>query len=440
MKERAVPRPAEWLSWGRVVRAEHKLVAPRHRDEAAAAFDAARRAGGGVLAVGLGRSYGDSGLNQGGALIDMRGLDRLIAFDREAGVLRAEAGASLADIIAFAAPRGFFPSTTPGTRFVTLGGAIANDVHGKNHHRAGTFGASVRRLCLLRAEGETEIGPDSPLFRATIGGLGLTGVILWAEIALARIASTVLDQETIAFASLDEFFNLAAESEAGFEHTVAWIDCLAAVGRGVFSRGNWAETGPRAAAAPRPRAAIPFDAPSVLLNRASLAAFNALYYRLGRMRAGASRIRYDRFFYPLDAIGGWNRLYGARGFYQYQSVVPPAAARAATRDMLAAIAAAGEGSFLAVLKTFGDRPSPGMLSFPMAGATLALDFANRGERTMRLLARLDEIVAAAGGRLYPAKDGRLPRAMFEQGYPQAEEFSRYVDPAMSSGFWRRMTG
>ncbi|MEX0644336.1 MAG: FAD-binding oxidoreductase [Parvularculaceae bacterium] len=434
-----------WRSWGRVVRAEHAVVAPRHRDEIRAALECATEERSHALAVGLGRSYGDSGLNPGGALIDMRGVDRLIAFDAATGILRAEAGASLWDILAFAIPRGYFLPTTPGTRFVTLAGAIANDVHGKNHHRAGSFGRFVRRIGLLRSdEGVLDIGPnyETALFNATIGGLGLTGIILWAEIALAPIRSSRIEQETIPFGSIDEFFNLAAESAQTWEHTVAWVDCLAAgknLGRGNFTRGNWAASGPLEVRRARRGPSIPIDAPTFLLNRVTLRAFNEAYWRAQRLGAGKSNVAYDTCFYPLDAIGDWNRLYGRLGFYQYQSVVPPNAEREATRAMLEAIAAAGQGSFLAVLKTFGPLESPGLLSFPMEGVTLALDFPNRGQKTLDLLARLDAIVAEAGGRLYPAKDGRLPAAMFRKGYSAAEAFAKHVDPKLSSGFWTRMS-
>lgn len=434
-----------WRSWGRVVKAEHAVVAPTHLDEVRGAFARAVQFRGSALAVGLGRSYGDSGLNPGGALIDMRGLDRLIAFDPATGILRAEAGASLWDILEFAIPRGYFPPTTPGTRFVTLGGAIANDVHGKNHHRAGSFGRFVRRIGLLRSdEGVLDIGPnyETTLFKATIGGLGLTGIILWAEIALSPIRSSRIEQETIPFASLDEFFDLAAESAEASEHTVAWVDCLAKgkdLGRGIFTRGDWAASGPLEVRGARRNAAVPFDAPAMLMNGVMLTAFNDVYLRAQRLGAGKSTVSYDKCFYPLDAVGNWNRLYGGAGFYQYQSVIPPKNERDATRAMLEAIAAAGQGSFLAVLKTFGPLESPGLLSFPMEGATLALDFPNRGRKTLDLLARLDAIVAEAGGRLYPAKDGRLPAEMFRKGFPDWEAFAGHVDPKLSSGFWRRVS-
>jgi FAD/FMN-containing dehydrogenase len=434
------------LSWGRVLRARHAFARPQWRDELSVLLAEGTRGERKLLATGLRRSYGDSGLNPDGAVVDMTALDRAISFDPATRLLRAEAGISLDALLKLLVPRGFFLPVTPGTRFVTLGGAIANDVHGKNHHRAGTFGRWVRRLGLLRSDGSAvELAPDddSGLFVATIGGLGLTGVIAWAEIEVMPIASALMDVETIPFGGLDEFFAIATESDAAFDYTVAWIDCLAtggALGRGIFSRGNHAASGPLAIGKTRQGPGLPIDLPGFVLNRAAVKAFNALYHWSGRRKSGRATIPYGPFFYPLDAIGGWNRMYGKRGLYQYQSVVPPDAARDATRAMLAETAAAGEGSFLAVLKTFGDKPSPGMLSFPMPGTTLALDFANRGASTLALMDRLDAIVREAGGRLYPAKDGRIPSEMFRAGYPNWENFNQHVDPGFSSSFWRRVTG
>jgi len=432
------------VSWGRVLRARHAVARPHWRDELPALLREGTQGGRKLLAIGLGRSYGDSGLNPDGAVIDMVGLDRAIAFDPATRLLRAEAGMSLDALLAILVPRGFFLPVTPGTRFVTLGGAVANDVHGKNHHRAGTLGRWVRRLGLIRSDGgAVELGPDdkSGVFAATIGGLGLTGLVAWVEIELIPIASAMMEVETIPFGTLDEFFPLAAESDGAFDYTVAWVDCLAkgsALGRGIFSRARHTANGPLVVSKKRLGPRMPFDLPGFALNGPSVRAFNALYYRNGGRKAGRATVPYEPFFYPLDAIGGWNRIYGKRGFYQYQSVVPPEAAHDATEAMLAAIAAAGEGSFLAVLKTFGDVPSPGMLSFPRAGTTLALDCANRGAATLALMERLDAIVREAGGRLYPAKDGRIPATMFRAGYPNWEEFARHVDPGFSSGFWRRV--
>ena len=397
----------------------------------------------GLLAGGLRRSYGDSCINDGGALIDMTGLDRFVSFDRSTGVLEAEAGVSLADVLKLGIPHGYFLPVTPGTKFVTLGGAIANDIHGKNHHRAGTIGRWIRNFTLLRSDGSARVvdrDDTTGLFAATIGGLGLTGVITRITLELMPIASSNMSVQTIPFGSLREFFALAAESDATHDYTVAWIDCLAKgdkLGRGIFTRANHSRDGDlRISSARGP--AVPFDAPGFLLNRLSISAFNEVYFRLaGRPRRAT--VSYHPFFYPLDAIGGWNKLYGPRGFYQYQSVVPPAVAAGATAEMLRMIADAGQGSFLAVLKTFGAGPSPGLLSFPMQGTTLALDFANRGSTTLSLLDKLDAIVREAGGRLYPAKDGRLAPAMFRAGYPALDPFKAHMDPGMSSTFWRRMT-
>ncbi|MBI2306727.1 MAG: FAD-binding oxidoreductase [Rhodocyclales bacterium] len=389
-----------------------------------------------LLPYGNGRSYGDSCLNPGGTLLAMRGLDRFIAFDAGSGVLACEAGVLLADILAVFVPRGWFLPVTPGTRYVTVGGAIANDVHGKNHHAAGGFGAQVRSFELLRSDGSRRrCSPtdNADWFAATVGGLGLTGVITQAELQLRRIGGNAIAVHNRRFTGLDEFFAANAEAEHAHEYAVAWIDCLAKTPRGVLMGGNHVDA---ELPAPRGERNVPLTPPFSCINGLSLRAFNAAYY--GKPWPTAQTVHYQPYFYPLDAIGHWNRIYGPRGFYQYQSVVPPAAAREATGEMLAAIAASGQGSFLAVLKNFGARPSPGLLSFPMPGTTLALDFPNHGAATLALFERLDAIVRAAGGRLYPAKDARMPAAMFRAGYPRLAEFTSYVDPKFSSGFWRRV--
>jgi FAD/FMN-containing dehydrogenase len=433
------------LSWGRTVRAPQLAFAPSWRDELPATLQAAAsaRPGKGVLPIGLSRSYGDSNLNPDGAVVLTAALDRIIAFDAATRLLRAEAGTSLAALLEWLVPLGFFLPVTPGTRHVTLGGAVANDVHGKNHHGAGTFGRWVRAIGLLRSDGtELVLRPGDDLFDATIGGLGLTGLIAWVEIELMPLGSSLVETEDTIFEDLDGFFRLAEASDS-WEYTVAWVDCMAkgsALGRGIFSRGRHAPAGERRVHAPPRLLRVPFDAPGFALNRFSVGAFNALYLALGRRRAGRlRRVPYLPFFYPLDGIAGWNRLYGRSGFFQYQCVVPPEAAPGAMREMLQAIAAAGQGSFLAVLKTFGALRSPGLLSFPMPGTTLALDFPNRGAATLGLLARLDDITRAARGRLYPAKDGRIPPDLFRAGYPDWERLARHMDPHFSSAFWRRVS-
>lgn len=434
------------LAWGRAHRGRHVVADPATRAEIAELARETAAAAGSTLAHGLGRSYGDSGLNLGGGLVRTTGLDRLIAFDRESGLLRADAGISLDALLRVTVPAGWFLPVTPGTKFVTLGGAVTNDVHGKNHHRAGTFGRHVTRFGLWRSDrgeggGEIVCSPEknADLFALTVGGLGLTGVITWAEFSLERIASSQLDVENIPVDDLDAFFDMA-ERSVDWPFTVAWVDTLArgeGLGRGIFSRARWADSGGLDAhrgGGPR----MPIDAPGGLLNSVTVGAFNRLY----RARPGArfhGRQHYDPFFYPLDRLRDWNRMYGPRGFYQWQCAVPVETMRDATRTLLDTVAASGDASFLAVLKTFGDVPSPGILSFPMPGATLALDFANRGQETLALLARLDRVVAEAGGRLYPAKDGRLPQAMFRAGYPRWSDLEAARDPILMSSFWRRMT-
>ncbi len=394
-----------------------------------------------VLAYGLGRSYGDSCLLSDGRMIETRFLDKVLAFNPVTGLLRAEAGISLDAILRFCVPRGWFLPTTPGTRQVTLGGAIANDVHGKNHHRSGCFGNHVPRLEILRSDGNRqEVSKGDARHAASIGGLGLTGIIIWAELQLIPIQSTMLQIELLRFRDLDEFHVLSSDSERLWEHSVAWIDCAAIgsnVGRGIFMRANWLTHGGLQLHKP-PLASVPLCCPEFMLNRFSIRAFNALYYRRLIRSTRSLEQHYAPFFYPLDSIKGWSQIYGARGFFQYQMVIPAEVGVEPIREMLRLIAKSGQGAFLAVIKTFGDKPSPGMLSFPSPGITLALDFPNKGEDTLHLLDRLDEIARSAGARFYPAKDARMKREDFERSYPRLEEFRGHVDPGISSEFWKRM--
>lgn len=446
--------PAPARSWGGLPQARHQELELHGR------FEAPQwPAGKTLLPHGLGRSYGDSCLNDGGALLRTTGLDRYIAFDAETGVLECEAGASFAEILQLIVPRGWFLPVTPGTQFVTVGGAIANDVHGKNHHRAGSFGAHVESFELLRSDGRLlRCSPveNTELFAATIGGLGLTGLVLTARFRLLKIPSPLIRGEVIKFGGLAEFFELSAESNDTHEYTVSWVDCMTtgrSLGRGLFSRGNHCavedagthvmmselENWPEARWRARRRPGVPFTPPISMVNRLSVAAFNPLYYARQRAQRREVVWSYEPFFYPLDGISNWNRMYGPRGFYQYQCALPLADASSALAEMMKRISTSGEASFLAVLKMFGDEPSPGMLSFPRPGATLAVDFPNRGERTLRLLDSLDEVTRAAGGAVYPAKDARMSAADFQRAYPRAREFSRHIDPAFSSSFWRRVS-
>lgn len=427
-------------SWGRYPRAEQRLIALSDRKAPLPRFD------GTALPHGNGRSYGDSCLNPGGCLLLGRGLDRHIDFDPERGIVECEAGMLLSELLDLVVPQGWFVPVTPGTRLVTLGGAVANDVHGKNHHVAGSFGRHVLGLELLRSDGQRlACGPDSAAdwFAATVGGLGLTGLITRVRLQLRRIRGPWLHTQTRRFERLQDFFALSAQS-ASSEYTVAWIDCLArgsSLGRGVFMQADHAAALPDRRQHPgHRRLAMPFSSPFSLVNRLSLRAFNTLYFHRAPRRPRQRTVHYEPFFYPLDAVADWNRIYGPRGFLQYQCVMPPADAPATTEELLERIAASRQGSFLVVLKQFGSLPSPGMLSFPRQGTTLALDFPFLGKQTLDLLSRLDGIVAAAGGAVYPAKDARMSARMFATSFPRWREFLPFVDPRFSSGLWRRVMG
>ncbi len=407
---------------------------------------------GSLLPFGLGRSYGDSCLNPGGTLLTTFGLDRFIDFDPATGVLQCEAGVSFDAILRLVAPRGFFLPVTPGTKFVTVGGAIANDVHGKNHHASGTFGRYVRSFVLLRSDGQRLLcspTENADLFAATIGGLGLTGVVLRAEVQLIRTHNVFVVQETVPFGNLGEFLAVNESSEKDFVYTVAWMDFLASgrkLGRGLYYRGNHAPPqltpypADRSHLTSASRLSVPFELPGFSLNRLTVAAFNFLYYWRQRLQPRVSLLHYDPFFYPLDGVLRWNRIYGRPGFLQFQCVVPLAPEGGAMKEILERISHSGQASFLGVLKTFGPLKSPGMLSFPRPGITLALDFANRGERTVKLFAELDRVTREAGGAIYPAKDSLMAPETFEACYPQLSRFKTFVDPAFSSLFWRRVTG
>jgi len=331
---------------------------------------------------------------------------------------------------------------TPGTRFVTVGGAIANDVHGKNHHREGSFGEHLLGFELRRSDGSRrwcsrDSHPD--WFAATVGGLGLTGLVTEVELRLRPVPGPWMDVEQRRFDGLRDFFALSSEADAHREYTVAWIDCTAggaALGRGIFSSANHVADD-AAPPAPRRGKSVPLTPPLSLVNKASVSAFNAVNWRWPRRRRTVAH--YQPFFYPLDAIADWNRIYGPRGFLQYQCVVPPGSAQAAIAELLGRIQRAGAGSFLAVLKQFGDRVPVGLMSFPRHGTTLALDFSlDAGGRALALLDALDEVVSQAGGAVYPAKDARMSGAHFRRYFPAWERFQAYIDPRVSSSFWRRV--
>lgn len=426
-----------YQSWGRHPKAEQTVypVNWRHQDISFARFEQK------VLPYGLGRSYGDVCLNDQGTLLETEALNHLIHFDPETGVLDCEAGVRLSELLEIFVPRGWFPPVVPGTRHVTVGGALANDIHGKNHHRAGTFGAHVLGFELVRSNGERLFcSPEqnSVLYRATVGGLGLTGLVTWLRIQLKPIPGAWMEVEHVPFLGLEEFCAVSRASDEAYEYTVAWVDCVSGkAGRGIFIRGNHAPAAKQKKFRPPPSAfQIPFEVPAFLVNRVTMSAMNEMYFRLKSRRSQVSLSPYPPFFFPLDALENWNRLYGPKGFLQYQCVVPEGNT-AALEAILERTRSNGMGSFLAVLKRFGSKPSPGLMSFPIPGLTLALDFPVR-EPVFTLLNELDEIVTAAGGRVYPAKDARMSAAHFRKFFPQLEEFQTCLDPAFSSDFKKRM--
>ncbi|MEM6992484.1 MAG: FAD-binding oxidoreductase, partial [Myxococcota bacterium] len=393
------------------------------------------------IARGLGRSYGDPALTDSGLVISMTGLDAFAAFDPKTGLLSCEAGVTLAQIIETFAPRGWFPPVTPGTKFVTLGGCIANDIHGKAHRSAGCFSTCVRSISVLLADGRTvEASRDerADLFWACFGGMGLLGVIVSATIQLVPIETTFFHQQAIVVRNLDELLD-AFERTAGEPYSVAWIDSLATgadLGRGVLTVGSHApldalpkrhRRNPRATTPPS-KLTVPFELPGWALNQATIRLLNVALDQM-QSRAGAIA-HYEKFFFPLDFVGEWNRGYGKRGFTQYQLVVPLAGGAARMREILETIVTSGQAPFLNVLKKFGPENPDTQLSFPMEGYTFAIDFPVR-DGLAELLRRLDALVLDAGGRVYLGKDAFLDATTFEQMYPKLDawrEVKRTYDP------------
>jgi decaprenylphospho-beta-D-ribofuranose 2-oxidase len=428
--------------WGRATSAACEAVRPERFAEAEAAF----RAGGGergLCLFGGGRSYGDCALNDGGEALITTRLDRVLAFDAESGIVQVEPGVTFARLLSVFLPRGFLAPVTPGTGFATIGGAVANDVHGKNHERDGSFGQHVTEIDLLLPDGSlrTVAPDDTELFRATVAGLGLTGFISRIAFRMKRVIGPCVTVREQRVANLDAFLDAMAAAESA-PYSVGWIDGTArggALGRGILEVAEpMAGDFPMAAAR---KAAVPVDFPGLALNPLSVAAFNALYARRVPAEGRTRAVHLAKFLYPLDAIQGWNRIYGKRGFYQFQCVVPYASGPAALRELLEVIGASRQASFLAVLKRMGSGRA-GYLSFPMAGYTLALDFPNKpGIET--LYARLCKITLEAGGRVYLGKDALLTQPMFRLMYPEFASYQRVladIDPSrrLQSAMARRL--
>jgi decaprenylphospho-beta-D-ribofuranose 2-oxidase len=423
----ASPRPmrAVLAGWGRYPVAESDVYRPEKLAELAAIVCADRTP---LVVRGAGRAYGDAAINSGGRVVDIERLNRMLAFDAATGTLRAEAGVTISEIIDVFLPQGYFPAVTPGTRFVTLGGAIAADVHGKNHHRDSSFGAHVSSFDLMLASGEVlrcSREENSGLFWATVGGMGLTGVIIEAEISLQAVESAYLQGELIRADNIDAAVEAFERTDQQYGYSMAWIDCASAgarLGRCVFTVGNFAPVDalppvlrqdplstPRKA---QPR--VPIDFPAFALSTPTIRAFNEFIYRAQRGSRDPKLFDYQRFFYPLDSIRDWNRIYGKRGFVQYQCVWPTQESRAGLVETLEAIRARRRYPFLTVLKKFGAQE--GVMSFPMPGYTLALDFPV-ADGLFEFLDTLDEMVLKRGGRVYLAKDARMRPDAFRAMYP-----------------------
>ncbi len=378
-----------------------------------------------LIAYGNGRSYGDSAIGEN--IIDVRPKDYFIGFDKELGILDIEAGVLLSEILELFVPRGWFLKVTPGTKLITIGGAIASDIHGKNHHVEGCFSECVVEFNIMLANGEVvncSKTKEPELFKATCGGMGLTGVILDAKIELKKINSQYIDQTTIKTKNLRETFE-AFEEYSYLPYSVAWIDCLAKgdkIGKCLLMAGDFRDDGDLKYKKGI-QLSIPFTFPSFALNNWTVRAFNWLYY--GKSSAGVSkqRVGIDTFFYPLDAIGHWNRIYGKGGFTQYQLIFPKESSYEGLEEVLTAISNSGKGSFLAVLKLYG-KANENYISFPIEGYSLALDF-KLEKGLFELLDELDKIVVKYKGRIYLTKDVRVSKEIFEQGYPLIEEFRKF---------------
>ncbi|MGW0929707.1 FAD-binding protein [Streptomyces sp. NPDC002644] len=418
--------------WGRTAPTVARLVRPRSYDEAVAAVRGCGARGG--IPRGLGRAYGDAAQNAGGAVLDMTALDRIHAVDVAGGVVLCDAGVSLHRLMQVLLPLGWFVPVTPGTRYVTVGGAIGADIHGKNHHVSGAFSRHVLSMELLTADGSIRtVSPGDPLFDATCGGMGLTGVVLTASLRLQPVQTSLMTVDTERAADLDDLMARLTATDHHYRYSVAWIDLLArgrATGRAVLTRGDHAplDALPRSSRARRdPLAfrpsrlpAAPSFLPDGLLGRTTVGVFNELWYRKAPRRRTGELQRLPTFFHPLDGVPHWNRVYGRGGFVQYQFVVGHGEEET-LRRIVRRLSDHRCPSFLAVLKRFGDG-DPGWLSFPTAGWTLALDIPAGLPGLGDLLDRLDEEVAAAGGRVYLAKDARLRPELLPAMYPRLDEF------------------
>lgn len=428
---RAPTRRQLLTGWGRTCGSVAELATASTDDQVMAAVRRAGRRG--VLARGMGRSYGDAAQNAGGTVLDMTGRDRILGLDPRTGCVEVETGVSIRKLIRELLPQGWFVPVTPGTSSVTVGGAIAADVHGKNHHRDGSFGNHVEQITLVTGDGEIRtVRPDDPLFWATVGGMGLTGLMLRARVRMTRVATSRMLVDTMRCADLDTVL-AAMEDDDRYMYSVAWLDCLArgaALGRSVLTRGRFAaldELDARRRRDPlRLHTGVPVPVPPVfpsgLLNRRTVGAFNEAWFRRAPRRRQGELQSVGEFFHPLDGVSGWNRIYGPRGLLQYQVLVPLDAPHV-IREVVETFGSHGLGSFLTVLKRMGPG-NPGHLSFPRPGWTLTLDVPAGDPDVGRLLDLLDESVLSVGGRSYFAKDSRMTPRTAHAMYPRLSDWQR----------------
>lgn len=428
-------------SWGRIHSSFHSSVQNIYWADQPV-FDQNKR----YLAYGKGRSYGDCCLNENEILLATEGLNRLISFDSSRGLIECEAGLSLSDLIDFILPHGWFVPVTPGTKYVSVGGAIANDVHGKNHHVSGTFGRFVRELEILRSNGErVTCSPDKgeELFNATIAGLGLTGLLLKAKVQLKKVNSSDIICENIPFSSIREFLEISPSYSSRYEYSVAWLDCASKgknFGRGILMCGRHDNSKDIKVSASKKSIKVPFDMPGWFLNKFLIRRFNEFYFYLKSRKDGEFVSHYDPFFYPLDAAVAWNRLYGRKGFFQFQCVIPSDNNNEGLVKILEKVKQSHFSSYLVVLKEFGRISSPGLMSFPRPGMTLCLDFPNSGPDMVRFISDLNAMAIDFGGAIYPAKDAIMSKEQFQMSFPNFKKFQNYLDPKFSSSFWRRVSG
>ena len=396
-----------------------------------------------VIPRGLGRSYGDVCLNDGGNLMLTNNLNSIIDFDSETGILHCQSGMSVNNLLNIIVPSGWFLPIVPGTSFVTIGGAIANDIHGKNHHKVGSFGNSIISFDVLRSNGEIikcSERENKDLFLATIGGLGLTGLILSAKIQLIKIDGPYIDSGSKRFYSLNEFFEINSEIEKKYEYTVSWVDFNNKNGiRGVYHYGNHSKKEETYKNSKKGSFRITFPITPLfsLVNNFTLKILNNVYFFLNKDKKNIYQ-NYRSFFFPLDIINNWNRAYGRKGFYQYQFVVPMESAERVLDLVLDKLDKYKHTPALGVLKTFGNIKSKGLLSFPMEGLTLAIDIQNKGKKTLKLFDELDDIILNNEGRLYPAKDCRMSSVTFNQCFQNFDKFIKFIDPKFNSSFFERV--